>query len=147
MERSVSGELTVLPFDDLDVSMRPEKLTNAGYCQLRLHNGGNAPIYYKIEGRDPAQALRFTEVQEGYLPRGDEMAVSVAVSTKGKRPLWGQPRLLPFSILVHTRRREEPIEQRGQVEVEPRIPTWLPVLFSVFITVACIALGFILALN
>jgi hypothetical protein len=139
--------LTLTPFRQLETSLHPAHLRQAGNCKLTVTNQGNTAVYLTVYGRDRANLLQFGgQAQQELLEPGVVHTFSLNVSPRDPRPLLGRTQQLPFTVQVETDGFENPLREAGQVEIRPLIPPWIPVLFSTLFTFACIAAGILLAL-
>lgn len=136
---SVMVEVWVKEAARLFSDLHPVQLTNSGVTTLGVENGGNLAVAYAVRGRDAGDALLF-ELPEGGLGLvpGAKNELAVTVKPK-KRPWFGTSQQFPFELLVTNPQGETRIE-RGQLQVNPRIPIWLMSLLGLLGILLCAAL-------
>ncbi|MCI0727022.1 MAG: protein kinase [Chloroflexi bacterium] len=141
---SVSGTVTVRPFERFAIDMRPMRLRNGGTCRVLIRNEGNSETTYSVVGRDPAEAIAF-EQQRGRLKLGPGERGTVDLNLAAKeRPFIGGGKTLPFEVQVGTAAGERQ-SLTGQLDVRPVLPGWLIPLLGILLLVLCLAGGGLLA--
>ncbi len=138
---SVMIEVYVLESARLLTDLHPAELTNDGVTNLTVENQGNLALTYMVQGRNAADALEFIwPEQEGELSlmSGGTNALPVRVKPK-TRPWFGTPQQHPFELMVSYPNGETHIE-RGQLQVNPRIPIWLLSILGFLTILLCAAL-------
>ena len=139
-EREVSfskAKVVVHPFTELTMAMHPERLRNKGNVEVTLHNKGNVSIDVALIGRDPANDVLFElEQQALYLQPDEQVTLPVDVQPR-KRGWFGATQLLPFEVEATIPNIEEPETTYGQLEVRPRIPSYVPVVAMVLFAFLC----------
>jgi serine/threonine protein kinase len=145
---AIPATLTLTPFRQMETTLHPAHLRQAGNCRLTVTNQGNTAVSVTVRGRDRANFLQFGgQEQQEHLEPGVVHPFSLNVAPREPRPLLGRTRHFPFAIQVEVEGLDNPLSQSGQVEVRPLIPMWVPILFSTLFTFTCIAVGILLALR
>lgn len=135
---ATSGQIIIQPFARFTIDARPTRLRNKGVCRITVQNEGNAEATYSVIGRDPADALRFSG-QRGRLKLspGEQGSFDLEIAPE-TRPWLGGSSHHAFEIQVATPAGEKQT-QAGQLEVTPRIPTWLLSLALVSFVLLCLS--------
>jgi eukaryotic-like serine/threonine-protein kinase len=136
---SVMIEVNILEAARLLTDLHPQQLKNQGTTRLAVENQGNLGLGYTVRGRNAADALEFVLPQTGLelTPGGtNELAVEVKPKT---RPWFGTTEQYPFELIVEYPNGDTLIE-RGQLQVNPRIPIWLLSLLGFLTILLCAAL-------
>jgi serine/threonine protein kinase len=137
---SVSGQVTVKPFERFTIDMRPKRLRNGGVSRILVRNEGNAEATYNVIGRDPAEEVNFEKHQGRLrLAAGDKGTVDLQLKAKS-RPFIGSSKVLPFEVAVGTVSGDRQTLP-GQLDVRPIIPLWLIPLFLALMMILCLTGG------
>ncbi|MCA9979564.1 MAG: protein kinase [Anaerolineales bacterium] len=138
---SAKIEVYVQESAQLLTDLHPQELTNEGVANLTVENGGNLSLDYTVQGRNAADALLFewpTADEKLSLVSGGTNVLPIRVKPK-TRPWFGTSQQHPFEIAVSYPNGETHIE-RGQLQVNPRIPIWLLSLLGFLTILLCAAL-------
>lgn len=135
---TVSGSINIKPFTRFSVDMRPKQLKNKGVCRVLVRNDSNFEAAFSLIGRDPGELVAFDQVrQQLRVPAGERGTVDFKVTPK-KRPWLGARQMLPFELQVSA--PEAPRQSlSGQLNVTPRLPSWLVPLTIALMVILCIA--------
>jgi hypothetical protein len=120
------GALAVAPFDDTGAELTPRTSHGRllGRHELAFDNRGNTVVNGALEGFDPDNALTFAFKPPALVaPPGTATFAKVRARPR-KRFLRGQPKTLPFQVLVRPE-TGEPRVVDGTVVQEALIPNWL----------------------
>jgi serine/threonine protein kinase len=144
---AIPATLTLHPFRQMETSLHPAHLRQAGICQFTVTNQGNTVVFATVRGRDRANLLEFGgQKQQEVLEPGVVQPFSLSVAPRDPRPLLGRTQQLPFTVQVEVDGLDNPLSEAGQVEIRPLIPIWVPIFLSTLFTFACIAIGILLTL-
>ena len=115
------GRITVTPYERFSFSVQPAKVKNNQSAQITINNEGNAPVRYRISGRDQTAAIDFDILEPVIeIDPGDSQTLLTTISTQSQ--VWfGKEERLPFEVRVATTAGEKKTE-RGTLLVPPRIP-------------------------
>jgi hypothetical protein len=126
---TVSGQLTIQPFEQFTLDVQPTNLTSGHTTRVSLRNDGNVATVFSLIGRDPAEAIRFQGQQRRIeVAPGATETVAVTVTAQ-KRPLLGSRQTLPFEIQAETANRTRQV-QAGQLAVRPALAGWSVLLLG-----------------
>lgn len=90
------GRFTILPFEALDLSLRPKG--KKGRFTITIRNGGNAPSVHELSLTDEEEALKYElETERVELEPGEEKSIALRVKPKRKNP-FGQHRQYRFVL-------------------------------------------------
>jgi hypothetical protein len=131
-DQLVPVEMTVLPFYDFAMTLRPQKRSGArGAYQLNLHNQGNAPLNIDLKGNDPEELCRFQfDPQRPNLPPCEQRDVKLTV-VPGRRPLLGRPKAYRFTLTgTPDPGTAGPKAVQGELDATSRIPGFIKAVFS-----------------
>lgn len=140
---TANGTLTIHPFELLQVEMHPQRIRNKGLSTLSLHNQSNQPLNVSLKAKDPGDEIDFGErntATELAMTAGEKLELDLPVRAKS-RPWVGARQYLPFEVNFDTA-DQTALPQSGQLEVGPRIPSWLIAIFGLFVPLLCIILAF-----
>lgn len=134
---AVSGSVTVKPFSNFSLDMRPKRLKSPGLCRLLIRNEGNFDTTFSVSGRDPGEAVRFEMAQPRVsVGAGQTATVDVPIQAK-QRPFLGRKETLPFEIQVSA---ADSAAQKvsGQLDVSPILPAWVPGFLMALLLLLCV---------
>ncbi len=106
------------------MQIQPNILDTEGICEVIINNEGIQRTNYTITGSDPLGALNLTNEQERQkvVSPGYSARLTLHVAPK-KRPLFGLPKYLPFTIYVST--PDHYLQAAtGHIIVKPLLSTW-----------------------
>jgi eukaryotic-like serine/threonine-protein kinase len=137
---TVSGQLTVQPFERFTMDMRPAYLQNQGTCRVLVRNEGNAENTFTVIARDAADMIRF-EGQHGRLKLAPGERGTCDFRVAPQQWSWlGSSRTWPFEIQVKA--DGGAIQSKsGQLELRPLLPTWLASALAALFVLLCLGAG------
>ena len=119
-------QLNIQAFSDFELYMSPKPLTNAGSIEVRVTNNGNAEATYVVTGvvdeRDNLYDFEPENVKVRVRPGETQSGVLDIQATK--RPLFGQPRRIPYELEVWSAGAGTK-RVRSELEVRPKVPLWV----------------------
>ncbi|MFZ0545306.1 MAG: protein kinase [Candidatus Promineifilaceae bacterium] len=138
-------QLTIQPFSQFSMDMRPLRLQSGGVCRVLVKNEGNTPMSFGISGRDPAESITFlaagSPASPGSLTVGPGERETMDLQIKAKeRPLIGSTRTVPFEVHVRPANGQQQT-MAGQLDVGPVLPRWLIPLALILMIVLCLTTG------
>ena len=135
---SISGTLTVQPFERFSIDMRPTQLRSGGTCRVLVRNESNAEVAYSVLGRDVSEKIQFDQDQSTLLLAPNRRGtIDLRLEAK-ERPFLGAGKSLPFEVRVASASGEQQV-LTGQVTAPPIVPIWLIPLFLLLLVVLCVA--------
>ena len=121
----LKASLTVQPFYQYDLELRPKKHSSVGEGNfiVRVANQSNATLTVQLEGRDPEEGCRYTFTPSpASVPAGQEGLVQLKVSPRSAM-VGEQPKPYPFTLTA--RPLEEPtLVRQAQGEWERQAPSF-----------------------
>ncbi len=131
-DQLVPVEMTVLPFYDFAMALRPQKISGPrGVYQLNLNNQGNAALNIGLTGTDPEELCRFQfDPQRPNVLPCEQKDVRLVV-TPLKRPMLGRPKAYRFNLTgTPDPGTAPPKTAPGELEATAKIPAWIKAIFS-----------------
>lgn len=139
------GMLTIKPFRQYTSDLDPKRLRKRGMVKFIIHNRGNAPDSYRVDGRDREDALQFFPPSaSGSVPAGQSEAIDIEVRPK-RGNLIGTVNTFPFELQV-TASDGMSQTQSGELVQPANIPIWL-LSILMLLCLACLALLALLYFN
>lgn len=134
---SASGVINLAPFEQFSADMRPKSLQNGGVCRILIRNDGNREMNYRVNGRDPGDAIQFdTMTNQIQVPAGQKQTVDLAIKPKS-RPFMGRDQTVPF--MVHVGAAGGDIQSLpGTLEIRPVLPRWLAGALGALLAILCL---------
>ncbi len=135
------GQFSVPSQPDVDVTIKPQQLTDAESVYIKVQNRGNSPIQAQLDLRAAEKGLTFVGVPDEFaldVGEGAEFFLEVV----GKRPFIGASRTTPITITTHCQPEPErlPNPQTIHFQARPRIPMWMITVFSIVTLFLCMGL-------
>ncbi|MCA9922381.1 MAG: protein kinase [Anaerolineales bacterium] len=125
LEGHAFGHVMVQPQPQFQLGIAPKIIKNQGTCQVRIRNSGNVETAVHITAQDSEDSIRFTPMHSHVtVPMGDEMSVPVELGVV-KRPFVGNKSGKGFEFTAIPA-AGSPQSQKGQLEITPMFPRWLP---------------------
>lgn len=118
----------ILPYGGFGVALEREDMDASQRFQLHLHNQGSAALPLVVSGstRTPAVELEFLAGQEVTIAPGQRQTLQ-GYARPRQRPLFGQPQVYPFDIMVRSQEANHFVAVvGGRVTGRPLLPNWLP---------------------
>ncbi|MFW6097590.1 MAG: FHA domain-containing protein, partial [Chloroflexota bacterium] len=131
----IEGVLNLSLFSALSVDVHPTHLNHGDRTRVEIHNEGNSETVITLRGRDPAGEIRFDGAHELRVPPGETESSELTV-VAAQRPWLGRKVTRPFHIEVTA--GEQRYTEPGQLDVPPRLPTFLALLV---LPLLCLATG------
>jgi serine/threonine protein kinase len=139
------GMLTIKPFRQFSSDLDPKRIRKRGMVKFIIHNRGNGPDSYRVDGRDREDALQFFPPSaSGTVPAGQSEAVEIEVRPK-RGNLIGTVNTFPFEMQV-TASDGMSQTQSGELVQPANIPIWL-LSILMLLCLACLALLALLYFN
>ena len=117
-------------------------LTNAGSCEVRLTNKGNADATYVVtgvqDGHNPIYDFEPENVKVRASPGETQVGVVDIMATK--RPLFGSPRRVPFEVEVWSAGAGTK-RVRSELEIQPKVPIWVMVALMTLVVATVLFLA------
>lgn len=130
------GQLTILPFTQFFVEIRPSTLQHGQTGELIFHNEGNRPGQYALKPSDVANALAFDlSPTTPEVPPGESYALPFRIDVR-QRPFFIQRKIIPYELRV-TDHDVERVEKR-RVIATPYLS--LPALLLILVPLLLISL-------
>jgi tRNA A-37 threonylcarbamoyl transferase component Bud32 len=134
----VHSRLDLDPYEQFALELQPTHISDGATALLLLANQGNAPLALALSGQDPADALTFSSPQrEIVVPPGERAEMPFRVEAR-RRPLFGKPQQLPFTVQATTSAGTGRATQ-GQLALSPRLPAWLAPVLAAILLLLCVA--------
>lgn len=128
--------------EPLQANLTVARLRNGGMCELALQNNSSEAISCAIEAKAESSAVQFgLPPNDVLLEPGQKTAVRLGIGTE-QRPFLGLGRVYPFTLHVQASHQTDPLVRRGQLEITPVIPVWLPSLVSLCLLGVCVLAAF-----
>jgi len=128
-----TAALTVGPFVAFEASMHPTEVRLPGRTVVTIHNTGNAPAAFNVNGSDLQQLVRFRGAREGIALQPNQTANVELVLEMRETNLFGEEDAYPFEVEVSTGPTVKQVLP-GEAIARSIIPTpWLYVLLFLII--------------
>lgn len=126
-------QIHIAPVPGLTVDLHPKTVRGAGSVQLFVWNTGNQETLYRVQARDPADELAFTEADGTLLaPPGQQRHLNILVEPRIRRPLLPPTRQLPFEVRVGETETNL-TTLNGRVDLRPLFPGWLLIVLALLL--------------
>lgn len=125
-EETLPLSVEIGSFSEFVTDYRPQRARGARVSHtLSITNMGNADLPFELSAQDATGVCQFEfDPEKPVVAPGSTS--EVAVTVRGKRPLRGLPAQYQYEIAVTpTEGTAEPTTTFGQLEVPPRIPSWI----------------------
>ncbi len=138
-------QLTIRPFSQFSMDMRPLRLESGGVCRVLIRNEGNTPMSFGVSGRDAAESITFERPDDPTaqpsltVGPGDRETVDLQLKAKD-RPLLGRINTVPFEVHVRSTTGQQQM-MSGQLDIQPVLPRWLVPLLAVLLLILCLTGG------
>jgi len=142
------GVVEVAPFHDLAAELIPRtsRGRRQGRHQLAIDNRGNTTVDLRLSAADADRLLLF-KLDPADATVGPGRATFTNLTVVPRKRFWrGQPKTLPFQVLIEPVGEGVPLAVDGTHVQEPRLPKWLPkaLLALVALVAALVALWYAL---
>ena len=128
-----TAALTIGPFVAFEASMNPTEVRLPGRTVVTIHNTGNAPAAFNVNGSDLQQLIRFRGAREGIALQPNQMANVELVLEMRETNLFGEEDVYPFEVDVNAGPTVKQVLP-GEAIARSIIPTpWLYVLLFLII--------------
>ena len=139
---SASARLTVMPYQEVETEMRPERVSGRrrGKFAFAVRNLANAPIQLEFSATDPEAKLKFSfKHPKGTASPGKRTGSQVLV--RPKKAIWiGRPTDHPFEIAARMPGSEDVvITRRGVYRQRPWFAWWVPLALAMAIALGLAA--------
>ena len=137
--------LSIRPFSQFSMDMRPLRLQSGGICRVLIKNEGNTPMSFGVGGRDPAESITFEAADSSPAPAsltvgpGERGTVDLQLKARN-RPLMGGTKTVPFEVHVRPANGQQQM-MAGQLDVGPLLPRWLVSLLAILLLILCLTGG------
>lgn len=139
---TLQGVLTIAPFHEIKAALTPTVLNYPGRGTLRVENLGNIAEQITLSATDPQEALNILPQPAQFALRaGEQTAIALPVSIKGKRPFAGTPQTHSFVINAATPDGHGAAVQ-GSLNVKPILPAWAIPVLTMLVLLLCAGAAF-----
>lgn len=139
---TLQGVLTIAPFHEIKAALTPTVLNYPGRGTLRVENLGNIAEQIILSATDPQEALNILPQPAQFALRaGEQTAIALPVSIKGKRPFAGTPQTHSFVINAATPDGHGAAVQ-GSLNVKPILPAWAIPVLTMLVLLLCAGAAF-----